>query len=144
MSLVGADGQAYQFSSSGPEAPAGPSLAPISTSNSFQFEPTPPVGASAGGGLFSSQAIDISSSLSFAPSLPERPKDGAAAKPVQLDFSELEEHIAGFEEEKRQKLRDQIAAQQEQIRRETDGTAALPSQIGDSKLFHSVVLKQYG
>lgn len=44
----------------------------------------------------------------------------------------------------RREFEEHLALNASRIASEKDGTAALPSQIGDSKLFHSMVLKQYG
>ena len=44
----------------------------------------------------------------------------------------------------RREFEEHLALNASRISSEKNGLAALPSQIGDSKLFHSVVLKQYG
>ena len=52
--------------------------------------------------------------------------------------------IADMERQKRQEFQEHLEVNAARIASEKDGTAALPSQIGDSKLFHQIVLKQYG
>ena len=86
--------------------------------------------------------LNPSMPVSFAPSTAQRPAAGSQS--VALDFSEFEAEIGNMEAAKRQEFQDALQAQADKIRAETNGTAALPSQIGDSKLFHSMVLKQYG
>ena len=49
-----------------------------------------------------------------------------------------------MEEAKRQEFLEQMAVNAKKLADEKNGLAALPGQIGDSKLFHSLVLKQYG
>lgn len=52
--------------------------------------------------------------------------------------------IADMEEAKRREFLEGLQVNAARIASETKGTAPLPSQIGDSKLFHQMVLKQYG
>ena len=52
--------------------------------------------------------------------------------------------IADMEEAKRREFLEHLQVNASRIASETKGTAPLPSQIGDSKLFHQMVLKQYG
>lgn len=80
--------------------------------------------------------------ISFAPSMAQR--TSPAKKSVDLDFSEFDTELASMEQAKRQEFLEGLEVQAQKIRDEKNGTAALPSQIGDSKLFHSMVLKQYG
>lgn len=49
-----------------------------------------------------------------------------------------------MEEAKRREFLEHLQVNASRIASETKGTAPLPSQIGDSKLFHQMVLKQYG
>lgn len=143
MSLVSADGSAYKFQPAAEPASQLQSPPPVTTQNSFQFLPSTndTAAAAAAPALFSSQPINLGAPLTFAPSNPQRP---AASATAELDFSEFEAEIASMEESKRQEFLESLAVNAQKIRDEKNGTAALPSQIGDSKLFHSAVLKQYG
>jgi len=96
-------------------------------------------------GAFSSQPVSLGAvhsggaKLEFAASMPAKP-----AKSVEIDFSELENDIADMEAARRAEFESGLAANAALISSEKRGTAALPSQVGDSALFHSMVLKQYG
>ena len=159
MALIGLDGKAYSFdaeptpaasnssSSMQPEFRRGGSN--VSTRNSFDGMDEEATGDGTNKlaalvhvppQLFQAP-LNPSMPVSFAPSLAQRPSGRA---PVDLDFSEFDTEIQHMEEAKRREFQEALEVQAQKIRDETDGTAALPSQIGDSKLFHSMVLKQYG
>lgn len=150
MSLIGVDGSAYSFAedtamahTTAPPAP----MPAIATKNSFQFdemEEPNPAASSSTLSLFSSAPISLTAPapapLQFAPSNPKRVQPGQ----VNLDFSEFENEITEMDNKKKAEFLESLEVNRRIIAETKDGKAALPSQIGDSKLFHSIVLKQYG